>query len=211
MHVDAASWVAFALALLVALAVPGPDLVLVLVLHSATRGIRTGVMTAAGIMTGLMLHASLAIAGATALLLSAPGVLSAIQLLGAGVLLWMGTNMFRASQNTGGSETAASQSGAGYFRGFITNATNPKALLFFAAILPQFIGNGEDMKMRTLALCATIVLGSGAWWFGTIALVRGIGLQKLPSADRIITLVGGIALFLIGAGLLVNTAYGLIT
>ncbi|AMA01605.1 threonine transporter [Corynebacterium glutamicum] len=208
---DAASWVAFALALLVALAVPGPDLVLVLVLHSATRGIRTGVMTAAGIMTGLMLHASLAIAGATALLLSAPGVLSAIQLLGAGVLLWMGTNMFRASQNTGGSETAASQSGAGYFRGFITNATNPKALLFFAAILPQFIGNGEDMKMRTLALCATIVLGSGAWWFGTIALVRGIGLQKLPSADRIITLVGGIALFLIGAGLLVNTAYGLIT
>ncbi|OKX84801.1 threonine transporter [Corynebacterium glutamicum] len=206
---DAASWVAFALALLVALAVPGPDLVLVL--HSATRGIRTGVMTAAGIMTGLMLHASLAIAGATALLLSAPGVLSAIQLLGAGVLLWMGTKMFRASQNTGGSETAASQSGAGYFRGFITNATNPKALLFFAAILPQFIGNGEDMKMRTLALCATIVLGSGAWWLGTIALVRGIGLQKLPSADRIITLVGGIALFLIGAGLLVNTAYGLIT
>lgn len=186
-----------------------PDLVLVL--HSATRGIRTGVMTAAGIMTGLMLHASLAIAGATALLLSAPGVLSAIQLLGAGVLLWMGTNMFRASQNTGESETAASQSGAGYFRGFITNATNPKALLFFAAILPQFIGNGEDMKMRTLALCATIVLGSGAWWLGTIALVRGIGLQKLPSADRIITLVGGIALFLIGAGLLVNTAYGLIT
>nr|WP_208400904.1 LysE family translocator [Corynebacterium glutamicum] len=194
---------------MVALAVPGPDLVLVL--HSATRGIRTGVMTAAGIMTGLMLHASLAIAGATALLLSAPGVLSAIQLLGAGVLLWMGTNMFRASQNTGESETAASQSSAGYFRGFITNATNPKALLFFAAILPQFIGNGEDMKMRTLALCATIVLGSGAWWLGTIALVRGIGLQKLPSADRIITLVGGIALFLIGAGLLVNTAYGLIT
>ncbi|WP_261382086.1 LysE family translocator [Corynebacterium glutamicum] len=188
---------------------PGPDLVLVL--HSATRGIRTGVMTAAGIMTGLMLHASLAIAGATALLLSAPGVLSAIQLLGAGVLLWMGTNMFCASQNTGESETAASQSGAGYFRGFITNATNPKALLFFAAILPQFIGNGEDMKMRTVALCATIVLGSGAWWLGTIALVRGIGLQKLPSADRIITLVGGIALFLIGAGLLVNTAYGLIT
>lgn len=83
--------------------------------------------------------------------------------------------------------------------------------MFFAAILPQFIGNGEDMKMRTLALCATIVLGSGAWWLGTIALVRGIGLQKLPSADRIITLVGGIALFLIGAGLLVNTAYGLIT
>ncbi|BAF55572.1 hypothetical protein J433_08250 [Corynebacterium glutamicum MT] len=206
---DAASWVAFALALLVALAVPGPDLVLVL--HSATRGIRTGVMTAAGIMTGLMLHASLAIAGATALLLSAPGVLSAIQLLGAGVLLWMGTNMFRASQNTGESETAASQSGAGYFRGFITNATNPKALLFFAAILPQFIGNGEDMKMRTVALCATIVLGSGAWWLGTIVLVRGIGLQKLPSADRIITLVGGIALFLIGVGLLVNTAYGLIT
>ena len=91
----AESWAAFALALLVALAVPGPDLVLVV--HSATRSVREGASTAVGIVAGLMLHALLAAAGATALLVSAPGALTIMQLLGAGVLLWMGARMLRAT------------------------------------------------------------------------------------------------------------------
>lgn len=94
----AESWAAFALALLVALAVPGPDLVLVV--HSATRGVREGASTAVGIVAGLTLHALLAAAGATALLVSAPGALTVVQLLGAGVLLWMGASMLRATSST---------------------------------------------------------------------------------------------------------------
>lgn len=94
----AESWAAFALALVVALAVPGPDLVLVV--HSATRGVREGASTAAGVVAGLMLHALLAAAGATTLLVSAPEVLTSVQLLGAGVLLWMGASMLRATHST---------------------------------------------------------------------------------------------------------------
>ena len=95
----AESWAAFAVALVVALAVPGPDLVLVV--HSATRGVREGASAAAGIVTGLMLHALLAAAGATALLVSAPGALTAMQVLGAGVLLWIGAGMLRAARKYG--------------------------------------------------------------------------------------------------------------
>lgn len=91
------SWEAFVLALTVALAVPGPDLVLVV--HSATRGVREGISTAAGIVTGLMLHALLAMVGATTLLVSAPGALTVVQGLGAGALLWMGASMLRAARS----------------------------------------------------------------------------------------------------------------
>ncbi|SKF61758.1 Threonine efflux protein [Mycobacteroides abscessus subsp. abscessus] len=91
------SWATFTLALLVALAVPGPDLVLVV--HAASRGVREATSTAAGIVTGLMLHALLAVAGATALLVSAPGALTVVQGLGAGVLLWMGGSMLRAARS----------------------------------------------------------------------------------------------------------------
>lgn len=207
---EAGSWAAFALALLVALAVPGPDLVLVV--HSATHGVRAGASTAAGIVTGLLLHAVLAVAGATALLVSAPGALAGVQLLGAGVLLWLGANMLRPARGArdGKPEPDGHRTGGGYVRGFITNATNPKALLFFAAILPQFIGHGGDEELRTVALCATVVLGAGVWWAAAIALVRLFGFHRSPSADRIITLLGGIALLIIGAGLFVSTAYGLI-
>lgn len=203
------SWAAFALALLVALAVPGPDLVLVV--HSATRGVREGTSTAAGIVTGLMLHAVLAAAGATALLVSAPGALTIVQILGAGVLLWMGASMLHAARSVGpDAEASGQRTGGGYTRGFITNATNPKALLFFAAILPQFIGHGDGAKARTIALCAAVVLGAGLWWATTISLVRVFGLHRSASADRIISIVGGIALLLIGAGLLATSMHGVV-
>lgn len=207
----AESWTAFALALLVALAVPGPDLVLVV--HSANRGVREGASTAVGIVAGLMLHALLAAAGATAVLVSAPGALTIVQLLGAGVLLWMGASMLRATPSTepDATEGIGHQARSAYARGFITNATNPKALLFFAAILPQFIGHGDGAKMRTVALCAAVVLGAGLWWAVTIALIRLFGFHRSPAADRLITLLGGIALLLIGVGLLASTAYGLIS
>lgn len=207
----AESWAAFALALLVALAVPGPDLVLVV--HSATRGVREGASTAVGIVAGLMLHALLAAAGATALLVSAPGALTVVQLLGAGVLLWMGASMLRATPSTepDATEDIGHRARGGYARGFVTNATNPKALLFFAAILPQFIGRGDGAEMRTVALCAAVVLGAGLWWTVTIALIRLFGFHRSPAADRNITILGGIALLIIGAVLLASTAYGLIS
>lgn len=207
----AESWVTFALALLVALAVPGPDLVLVV--HAATRGVREGASTAVGIVAGLMLHALLAAAGATALLVSAPGALTIVQLVGAGVLLWMGASMLRASRRTepNGTEDIGNRAPGSCARGFLTNATNPKALLFFAAILPQFIGYGDGAQLRTVALCAAVVLGAGLWWTVTIALIRLFGFHRSPAADRVITLLGGVALQVIGVGLLVSTAYGLVS
>ncbi|MCW4464264.1 LysE family translocator [Glutamicibacter sp. MNS18] len=207
----AESWAAFTLALLVALAVPGPDLVLVV--HSATRGAREGASTAVGIVSGLMLHALLAAAGATALLVSAPGTLTVVQLLGAGVLLWMGASMLRASRSAANDNPDATRHRVqgGFARGFVTNATNPKALLFFAAILPQFIGYGDGAEMRTVTLCAAVVLGAGLWWAATIALIRLFGFHRSPAADRTITVLGGLALLLIGAGLLVSTVYSLLS
>ena len=204
------SWTAFALALLVALAVPGPDLVLVV--HSATRGVREAASTAVGIVSGLTLHALLAVAGATALLVSAPGALSVVQLIGAGVLLWMGASMLRTSRSAGNDDPGATGPlvRGGYAHGFVTNATNPKALLFFAAILPQFIGKGGGVGVRTAALCGAVVLGAGLWWAATIALVRLLGFHRSPVADRIITLLGGVALLVIGAGLVAGTVYTLV-
>lgn len=208
----AESWAAFAVALVVALAVPGPDLVLVV--HSATRGVREGASAAAGIVTGLMLHALLAAAGATALLVSAPGALTAVQVLGAGVLLWIGAGMLHAARSAGTGVDAegiiVGRARGGYVRGFVTNATNPKALLFFAAILPQFIGSGDGAELRTAALCAAVVLGAGLWWAAAIVLVRLFGVHRSSTADRLVTLLGGLALLLIGAGLLATTAYGLV-
>ncbi|SKF61757.1 Uncharacterised protein [Mycobacteroides abscessus subsp. abscessus] len=56
-----------------------------------------------------------------------------------------------------------------------------------------------------MALCATVVLGAGLWWALAIALVRLFGFHRSPTTDQIVTLLGGIALLLIGAGLMATT------
>lgn len=200
---DAQDWAAFAGALLVALAMPGPDLVLVV--HSASRSVREGARTAAGIVTGLAMHAGLAAAGATALLVSAPGALTVVRLVGAGVLLWLGGSMLRAACGPPTANDVVHRMHGGFVRGLVTNATNPKALLFFAAILPSFIGAGDGAQWRTLVLCATVVLGAGVWWGAAIGVVRRIGVHRSATADRVITRLGAVALLVIGTGLLIGS------
>lgn len=197
------TWLTFAAALLIALAVPGTDFVLVV--HSATGSMRRGLRTAAGIIAGLCLHAALAVAGLATLLASLPGALFWLRLAGTGVLLWLGLSMLRAWRTARHQGAAAQASPGEFLRGFLTNATNPKALLFFAAILPQFIGAGAGSSMRTVVLAATVVLGSALWWTGTVLLVRLLGLGRSPKVDRAVTLVGGLALIVIALVLAILT------
>lgn len=184
------TWLAFAGALLVALAVPGPDFVLVV--HAATRGLRAGLRTAGGIITGLCLHAGLAIAGLTTLLATLPGVLTALRFAGAAVLLWLGIAMLRDWKTAPGEHPVPGA--GGYLRGLLVNATNPKALLFFAAVLPQFIGTGDGRFGRTVVLALTVVLGSALWWTGTVLVLRKLGAGRFPAAGRFGTLAGGLTL-----------------
>jgi threonine/homoserine/homoserine lactone efflux protein len=197
-----ATWLAFAFVLLVALVVPGPDFVVVV--QAATRGLRCGVLTAAGIVAGLCLHAALAIAGLAVLLASIPNVLVLLRLAGAAVLLWLGVIMVRSWRTAPRHESARSAVSGGFVRGFLTNAFNPKALVFFAAILPQFIGTGPDAGTRTILLAVTVVLGSVLWWSGTVAVILAAGLGRSPKADRVVTLAGGLILTAIALGLAVT-------
>ncbi|WP_136707083.1 LysE family translocator [Agromyces sp. H66] len=189
------TWLTFAAALLVALAVPGPDFVLVV--QSATRSMRRGLATAAGIVAGLCLHAGLAVAGLTTLLASTPSALFLLQLVGAAVLLWFGISMLRATRTTPHPQPGTRSDRREFVRGFLTNATNPKALLFFAAILPQFIGAGDGSGTRTAVLAATVVLGSAIWWAGAVVFVRLLGLGRSPAAERVVTSIGGLTLIAI--------------
>lgn len=185
---------AFVAALAVALAVPGPDFVLVV--QSATHSTRRGLATACGIVAGLCLHAMLAIAGLAAVLASIPGSFALLRIIGAAVLLWFGVSMIRSWRSPHENQSSASDSN-GFLRGFLTNATNPKALLFFAAVLPQFIGTGPAAGVRTAILAFTVVAGATLWWAGTVAVIRITGVHGSPRSDRIITLCGGIALTVI--------------
>lgn len=135
----------FVLVTIPVLLMPGPDLLLVL-RNSAIGGRHGGAATAAGTVTGLLVHATGAALGLSALLAASAEAFTVVKLIGAGYLLYMGVQSLRAAAarahdvGAGPTGTAAEQLGRQAFRqGLLTNVLNPKIAAFFLAFLPQFV------------------------------------------------------------------------
>jgi len=94
-----ANWILFLLASVVVIATPGQDMILVLS-RSLSHGVRAGVTTAAGVSAGLVGHTLLATLGLGALLRTSEWLFTALKLIGAAYLLYLGVQLLitRASQ-----------------------------------------------------------------------------------------------------------------
>ncbi|MCZ0960043.1 LysE family translocator [Paracoccus benzoatiresistens] len=100
-------------------------------------GPRAGALAGLGVGLGVLLHVTMATLGLGAIVASHPGTLLAIKYAGAGYLLWLAWKSWRA-----GPEGPAARGSSGrwniIWRGFLSNALNPKPVLFLLAFLPQF-------------------------------------------------------------------------
>ena len=153
-------WWAFVGVVVIAYAIPGPDFAVIL--RSATRGWRTGMAAASGALTGLCVHMVVAAVGLSMLLARSPEALATIRWAGAGYLVWLGINLvrssFRADEST---EHPRDVSTARAFtQAMLTNLLNPKAILFFASVIPQFVVGGTSTTVQVLALgLADVMVG----------------------------------------------------
>ncbi|PRX46570.1 threonine/homoserine/homoserine lactone efflux protein [Prauserella shujinwangii] len=206
-------WLAFVGVLLVVLCTPGPDFLVVL-RHSLRGGIRAGMYTAAGIVTGLTVHTITAAAGLSMLVAAHPPVLRGIQLAGAAYLAWLGVTALRASLPRRGGAAAAEIAVDGppagthpYRDGFASNVLNPKAVLFFVGLLPQFVTTGATaatVTAQTLLLAVTTVVASALWWALVIQVTgRGRRLMTGPRTRRLIEGVAGTAFLGLAAAMVV--------
>lgn len=124
-------------------ATPGPNMLLVMT-HSARHGFRAALATMAGCMTALLAMMTLSAAGLGALLQAFPAVFDTLRWIGAAYLAYLGYKAWRAPVDGDAprpADTLPAGGGAGalYRQGVLVAASNPKAILFAAAFLPQFI------------------------------------------------------------------------
>ncbi|MBE0501182.1 MAG: LysE family translocator [Desulfuromonadales bacterium] len=162
----------FAASLLLALA-PGPDNIFVLT-QSALHGRTSGLVVTLGLCTGLIVH-TLGVALGVAVIFQASAVaFTALKLLGAGYLLYLAWQIFRASATR--IEAARSNRLSYkklYSRGIIMNVTNPKVSIFFLAFLPQFTDPALGSVALQTGLLGLLFILSALLVFGGIALVAG--------------------------------------
>ena len=170
----------FAIAALVLIMIPGPDQALIT--RNALVGGRTGgLLTMFGGVLGLAVHASAAALGLSALLLASASAFTALKLIGAAYLLWLGLQMLRSAARSrrapADEAVVAPQSRLACLRqGFLSNALNPKVALFFVSFLPQFLSADTGSPRAQALLLSAIFAGLYVAWFSLyVAAINRLG------------------------------------
>lgn len=163
------SWWLFVLMTFVVSATPGPNMLLVLS-NSARFGLHAAMATMVGCMSALLLMMGVSAAGLGALLQLFPAVFDALRLAGAAYLAYLGIKSWRApvlehAVETAGLMAPSVESAAHVRQGMLVAASNPKAILFAVAFLPQFINPVQAQLPQFGILLLTFAVIEVSWYF----------------------------------------------
>jgi len=146
-----AEFLAFAVVLIV---IPGPDFAVV-TKNTLVGGRRRGRWTALGVSSSNLVQGTAAACGLSALIVRVQPLFEAIKWAGVAYLAYLGVQAFRSARRgeyapldgDDAQKTAqkTAQNVAGWRQGFISNITNPKVLVFYLAVLPQFLAPGAGL------------------------------------------------------------------
>lgn len=190
---DHSVW-AFALIAMVLTIAPGPDTFLVIA-NTTAGGVRQGLATVLGIVSGGVVYVLLVAFGLVRLLLYSPAVFYTVKLAGAAYLLYLGWGALRSAlrKTAPGSADApapARSIRASYLQGLLTNALNPKVAVFYLAFLPQFLKPGDPVVLKS-ALLIGIHYFEGLLWLSLLAF--GVGrLSRLLARPRVKRAIDGV-------------------
>ncbi|MWV51627.1 LysE family transporter (plasmid) [Rathayibacter sp. VKM Ac-2803] len=160
---------------------PGPDMAYMLAV-GLEGGRRSALKAILGIGTGMSVYAAAVVVGVAQVAQSYPVVLSAVKVSGAAYLSWLAyTTIRNARRKANGS--GAVTTGRPYLRGVLVSLTNPKVILFFLAVLPQFLGDARNTAWQLAMLGAVNVL-SEVLLYGTIGLLAGTFHLQFASSRR---------------------------
>lgn len=194
----------FALAGIVLVAIPGPS-VLFIVGRALAHGRRAALTSVAGNTTGAALVVLLVAFGLGAVAAGSAVVFGVIKFVGAGYLVYLGVQTIRHRGDLG---AVLGASGAAdrrlYWQGVVVGFTNPKVLVFFAAVLPQFVDAGAGSattQMLVLGLLFALIASvlDSAW--GLAAGTARTWFVTSPARLRRIGGLGGAMMIVMGAGL----------
>jgi threonine/homoserine/homoserine lactone efflux protein len=182
----------------IVIVVPGPDTALT-VRNTLFGGRSRGVATACGVSSGLLVWTLAASAGAAALVTASQPVFDAVRFGGALYLVWLGVEALRGHRGV----EAAPRPGSGYRQGLLSNLGNPKIVVFFTSLLPQFGAGLAALAALGLVFCGMTLV----WLLAYAAVVARARTAILrPRVRRAMDTVAGVALVAFGARLAAERA-----
>jgi len=184
------AWTLFLAVALTAVLSPGPTMLAILG-HALARGSADTMPVVLGNAAGAVLMMAASVFGLAAVIASIPHGLTTLKWAGALYLLWLGLKSWRANgSDAHDAPDGTARRGGGFLRGLLIALGNPKAILLFGAVLPQFVDGGRALTPQFTVLAVTFVslelMATTAVAFGADTLepmLRGAGRTRV--ADRI--------------------------
>ncbi|MET8168569.1 LysE family translocator [Streptomyces sp. NPDC005329] len=208
---DSGTLISFLAVDLLLVCVPGADWAYVI--SAGLRGRSVGAAVG-GLVSGYALHTVLAAAGLAVLVARSPALLTALTVAGAAYLVWLGWAVLRRPGTPGAGEEITAGAARVFLRGATISGLNPKGLLLYLSVLPQFLTTGDGrtgdghppVAVQTAALgflhmacCAAVYL--------TVGVLSRRLLGARPAAARAVTRTSGAAMLGIGTFLLIQHAF----
>lgn len=191
-------YVTYVLACALIAVVPGPT-VTVIIANSLKHGTRAGLLNVAGTQLGLALMMAILLVGLSSVIAAIGWLFEWLRLAGAAYLVWIGWKLLRSPDTLASADAAPAPRGGFLLQGFLVLMSNPKALLWFGAFIPQFI-NPQANYVAQIALLGVTAMAVALISDGGYAVLTGrAGALLSRSRVRLVSrLSGG---FLIGGGI----------
>jgi threonine/homoserine/homoserine lactone efflux protein len=198
---------AFAGLCAVLVAIPGPAVVLVMK-SAVARGRRTALVTACGVLVADLVWVLASVVGLTALLVSSRTAFEVLRYAGAAYLLYLGIRLLLTRDvdalrgSVGPSRVTWRRA---FVEGLLCDLSNPKTLIVFASVIPQFLAVGSSGPLDALVLGVVFaVLGFGSLLVYTAVFGAARGLVSRAGVLRAVMRGGGALLAAFGVGLVVE-------
>ena len=185
------------------IAVPGPDWA-----FAISAGLRRHVAPAVcGIVLGYLAMTAIVAGGLGFLIAASPVALTVLTALGGGYLIWLGVGIMRHPAVVGSEQDAAIARRATILRGMAVSGLNPKGLLIFVALLPQFSEPDAawPTPIQLVVLGMTFVLTCAVVYLCVAGAAQRV-LDSRPTVARVVSRLSGASMVVLGGILLVEHA-----
>lgn len=201
---DLSLWITYFLAAIVLSVTPGPG-VFSSIRSGLHHGVRLGVWNAVGMQVANLIHVVVVAVGLGAILLASETVFAVVKWLGVAYLIYLGIVTWRSPPTSFHDETDDAKGVREVFlHGFFVNLTNPKGIIFFVAVLPQFIDVARPVALQYTILAATTFTVDLIVMLGYTALAaRVLRVMKDPASLRWVN--RGLGGLFVAAGLALAT------
>ncbi|WP_373059223.1 LysE family translocator [Zunongwangia sp. H14] len=186
---------------------PGPDIIYVLV-RGMANGSKYGIVTALGLVSGILIHTSLVAFGVSVIIKNSPVLFMLIKIFGAVYLFYLAYQVFKSDPKIAFSAEGLQDKSlfALYRQGFIMNVLNPKVTIYFLAFFPGFLWEPSGNTIFQFYILGFLFMLQAFLIFSGVAVMAGkisTYLKKHPNSGLILKWVQVVVFLLIAFLILV--------